>query len=359
MNRLLVVSNYPTSSNIKDGMLQRIKTVDDEFSEWQREYVLLSYTSNRKPKTETYEDGRVTVYRLNVFIHYFIIRRLLNKNVNVYVHSLLNLIYLFFFNLKKCRVTVDAHGSVPEEYDFNNKTVMSKILSFFEKRLFKRVNNLIFVSEEMKDYYVEKYPYLSNRNLIVKPIFSPNAFVDSNENDQKKMRESLQINNDDTVFIYSGNIQAWQNVDQVIDNMIEIAKDSYFFIFLTGEKDGMQKIIDQKIGTRKIRYIIDSVQPNELYKYYSISHYGYLLRDEHILNRVASPTKLIEYLYYGIVPIMKYERVGDAFRMGFDYISIKDNMFELPPRKSAHNKEIALNIASKSNECSLISLYQS
>ena len=89
--------------------------------------------------------------------------------------------------------------------------------------------------------------------------------------------------------------------------------------------------------------IIKSVSPIELSSYYEISHYGFLLRDHHPLNNVACPTKAIEYLAFGITPIVLEENIGDFKQLGYEYISINkiNNEIKLIPRKSSKNIEIS------------------
>lgn len=119
---------------------------------------------------------------------------------------------------------------------------------------------------------------------------------------------------------------------------------NYLYIILTGEKEEAIKRLHTCCCNMN-NVILDSVFPEELYKYYSIAHYGFLLRDDHVLNEVAAPTKLTEYLYYGIVPILKFEEIGDRAFYHYEYILYNsDAMMNLRPYKSELNQKIALDI---------------
>ncbi len=48
------------------------------------------------------------------------------------------------------------------------------------------------------------------------------------------------------------------------------------------------------------------------------------MREDHILNRVACPTKLVEYIEYGVVPVMDSERLGGLVDLGLGFISYED-----------------------------------
>lgn len=44
------------------------------------------------------------------------------------------------------------------------------------------------------------------------------------------------------------------------------------------------------------------------------------MRDDIIVNRVACPTKIIDYLEYGIIPIILSPEIGDFNKMEYSYI---------------------------------------
>lgn len=88
-----------------------------------------------------------------------------------------------------------------------------------------------------------------------------------------------------------------------------------------------------------------------------LAHYGFILRDKHILNRVAAPTKMVEYLFFGIIPIVKYEEIGDVLKLGYEYISYKSDLSNLEPKKSKKNENIAMTLLNRNSETELSALY--
>jgi hypothetical protein len=46
--------------------------------------------------------------------------------------------------------------------------------------------------------------------------------------------------------------------------------------------------------------IIASIEPSELHAHLQIADFGIIFRDNHVINRVASPTKIWEYLLSGL-----------------------------------------------------------
>ena len=65
------------------------------------------------------------------------------------------------------------------------------------------------------------------------------------------------------------------------------------------------------------------------------------MRDDIVLNRVAAPTKLIEYLSYGLIPIVKTINIGDSVKMGYEYILYNEDLNGLSAKKSDKNEEVA------------------
>ena len=67
---------------------------------------------------------------------------------------------------------------------------------------------------------------------------------------------------------------------------------------------------------------------------YQESHYGFILREDIVVNHVACPTKLIEYLAMGVIPIVDCEKIGDFSEMGMRYVYLNDLLdHNLPEEK--------------------------
>jgi hypothetical protein len=77
--------------------------------------------------------------------------------------------------------------------------------------------------------------------------------------------------------------------------------------------------------------LIDFRTPEEMEEEYKLCHYGLLLRDDTAVNRVSFPTKLMEYVHNGVVPVMKSVNVGDFRATGLGYVSADDLRTERIP----------------------------
>lgn len=344
MKEILIIGQYPLGDQIKDGMAQRIKMIDTELTDYSRTYLCISYRSYLKKQEYSQENLKATY--CNFFLHRNLIQRAVKKASRIYCHSLYNLSFLYGMNLSGKQIILDVHGSVPEELEFRNDHKKNKLFSYLERQMFPKVTDMICVSESMKKYYNDKYPALK-ANWIIKPIMPINSIKKASETKLKTLKERFQITDESVVFLYSGNLQKWQNFDLMVKAIESVTNANAVFIILTGQQEEARKYLN---NLDQIKVYIDSVAPEELPEYYELAHYGFLLRDEIILNKVAAPTKLFEYLFYGITPIMKTLSVGDFALYNCDYVAITDNLNSLRPYKSKKNRLIAQNIKQKAEE---------
>jgi glycosyltransferase involved in cell wall biosynthesis len=335
---LLFISHFPTNKTIQDGMKQRIFHIDKVFNEIKRTYLSISFTKNIKKRISV--DGNRSVIRVNFFFHFLYIIRIIYSFNYLYIHSIYNYLWVFPFFLfrrnNKFHIVLDLHGAVPEELSFSKKHLLSFIYSKLEKSSFKKIHLAITVSNSMKNHFLSKYKFYKG-NYFTFYIQPENVF----DAPIKNIKPALGIMSNNIVFVYSGNSQAWQNTKLMLNEISKLNNPNYIFIILTLDIDYFNKLIisNQNLSHHKI--ILKTVEPSELPSYYSISNYGFILRNEHILNMVSSPTKMIEYLFYGITPITLSNKIGDFNQFGYEYLSVYALNNNLVQIKSYKNNLIA------------------
>lgn len=333
---ILFLASFPDSESIKEGMFQRIASIDSFYKYKKRAYLTVSFKSNLKKYH--YIDGNLNVYHLNFFLHFSLILKLFRNSSKIYIHSLYNVITnIFFVYFTSKQIILDVHGVVPEEEEFKGNSLFSKILSFFERIIFNKSGlKVITVTEAMSDFYREKYrsKKFTSVNYC---IFPAHLSTDLNWNPDNESGEKVNI-------VYSGNLQRWQNVELMLDIIKSKLDTNYHFYILTGDLDNMIKLVNEYIPEFNQKITILSLPPHELAQIYKICHYGFILRDDIVVNRVACPTKLIEYLHFGIVPIVLNENIGDFNTLGYEYLKL-DNLNGLLARKSLKNISIITKLA--------------
>lgn len=351
---ILFIAEYPTEDTIKEGMMQRINNIDKIFNGRKRIY--LSYSFRKYTKLQKHIiDGNLIIYKLNFFLHLYVWISIILRSKFIYIHSLYNSLPILFLFCTKKKIYIDMHGAVPEELLFYNLKGFSLFYSLIEKIVMRNVSGFIFVSNAMKNYYLKKYPFLDKKECITYPILSKEIFS-QNLTDNNEFLAENGINDQDIIFIYSGNLQKWQNFDSIINIIEKSNNQNYKFFILTNDFKNAKLKIDS-IKKNRDRIILKSVNPKDLNKFYNISHYGFILRDEHILNKVAAPTKLIEYLYYGLTPIVKYSSIGDFEELGYEYIVYSDFNDKLQKRKSELNSFLIKKLLDENSSSKISDLF--
>lgn len=303
-------SKYPvTEESKKGGLSQRILAIDSLFLDKKRIYIESSFTKNFNfQKIEV--DDMLTVYRLNFFIHFFKVFTLLTATRFIYVHTIANIIKTIPVALFKnnYRIVCDMHGVLPEECEMNGWRAKRIYYKLIEKVAFNHfIDYSICVSSSMKKHYNEKYP-TSNALYIILPIFTIlRTVVDFDK----------EIKVDNKTVIYAGGTQIWQNTAlmlSVAERNVELNFE--FWLPKAGfemyKERNQHSHINFKTGSN-----IDVVDA------YSHVHMGFALRDENVVNDVSCPTKIIEYIQNDIIPILKYENVGDFKLLGLEYLTLE------------------------------------
>lgn len=328
---ILFLSDYPlTPEQIRDGFFQRVLDIDDFFKDNNRIYLSVSLFSNFRKQSLVINSNLIFI-KCNLFFNLLFIIKLFNNANLVYIQSLFNTLYTFIFiKLIKNVYILDLHGVVPEELALNEKKIHKFIFAFIENFIFNKMNFIISVTKRLENHYKQKYPN-SKPTYIIYTIFPKNlAEIDFNKIDNQE-----QIN-----IIYSGNIQKWQNIDLMLSVIKNNLFTNYKYTILTGDLEGMKNALNKHGLDNEKSIELKSVSPEELVDYYNKANYGFILRDDIIVNNVACPTKLVEYMYYGIIPIVYSDNIGDFKELNYERIQFNTLDSNLLNRKSLRNHEI-------------------
>ena len=179
---------------------------------------------------------------------------------------------------------------------------------------------LVAVSNQMIEFYKSKYPEIRTR-FINLPIFSSNLIENQTRNYDGKLN-----------IVYSGGSHKWQNVDLMVETINKII-DDFDITILTPDIE----IFKDKLSKYNIqdKVTIKQVEPNMVKEEYKKAHLGFILRDDIIVNKVACPTKLVEYLSCGVIPIVLQPEIGDFNYLGYSYILNDDLVQGKIPDKEA------------------------
>lgn len=193
-------------------------------------------------------------------------------------------------------------GVVPEEamHQFeksSSKYVRKYFWECLERLALRYAKQVFFVSKTMLEHYRKKYGYMRD-NYFVMPCF--NQILDLSCFTAEKY-ESLS-------FVYAGSLSRWQCIDETLLLYKHIKKifPQATLILLTKEQESARKICEKYDVSADIEFIPKNELQNKLRDY----KYGFIVRDDIIVNNVATPTKMNSYMAAGIIPVYS-DVIGD------------------------------------------------
>lgn len=331
---IVFIAKYPTGELVKDGASIRFLAIDNIYKDWNKIYVE-SFTfpffnfiyflfrdfvrkyykyplfSNHNTKSYKYLDRKTT-------------ESLFESADIIYIENFTNLVKLDKKLLKKyaSKMILDFHGCVIEEMK-DLKAPWWKIANMKQYEYFalKHLKYFVSVSENMTKYYIKKYPFAKDKVFINLPIFN-NSGVQSNCSPKDKFR-----------IIYSGKNQSWQNIELMVKTIKKLLnsdiKNKLDFEIYTPDIQEISNLLKQNNIFESVN--IESCTQEQLINKYKYADFGFILRDDNFVNRVACPTKLIEYMKNGIIPIVLQPEIGDFNTLGYNYILNDDILHEKIP----------------------------
>ena len=206
------------------------------------------------------------------------------------------LVALHYFLRGYKNIVIWYQGVVPEEsYLRNRSKIRSSVLSIIELIGLKSAKACFFVSDEMLKHYEQKYHMSLKCKSYIMPCF--------NEIGLNKEAFRNESKSSSCEFLYAGSLNEWQCFRQTAELYAHIEQKALAptkFCVYTREKEKAQRIIDE-LNIKS--YIVDYVDSRELANRIKSCRYGFVLRENSIINRVATPTKFSNYLANGITPI--------------------------------------------------------
>lgn len=210
---------------------------------------------------------------------------------------------------------IDYHGVAPEEYKLSGKS-MGKVNYEYYKKMellsLKNANGVVCVSKRFKKYLLQEFR-LDESNVIIAPSCIESNKIGYNHKDRDIIRNQLGVGNDTKVIIYAGGCGHWHCDDKITNlfgKLHSISKNT-FLVFLTRkENHDLVKKNLQSSNVPDSAYYIDSVSNERVFEFYSAADYGIIIRFDSLINEVASPTKVIEYMSSGL-GVISTTNVGD------------------------------------------------
>lgn len=306
---------YPSLHEL-GGYRERVNTIDKRLDHLCRIYVVLEERTGDQRLLEAVGDG-VFVFRLKRNKLEFSIAKQLCRSANgVYSHSIYPLADPMIFEAfcEGRKRVIDFHGVVPEELEFNGKLNSSQSMATVEDQVVNIATHILCVSFRMQRYLEQKYVKIAPGICLVVPILPELPDCPSIH---QRIYSSPSL-------IYAGGNDHWQNFGLMIN---AACKTSMKFHLYTLHPQQAIDWIRDNIPTSCNNIEINHTSEYELlWRAYQRASYGFALRSKSIINDVACPTKIVQYLSAGVIPIfIDCDYVGDFNVFGVQWLSL-DNL---------------------------------
>lgn len=201
----------------------------------------------------------------------------------------------------KAKVITWFQGLGSEEVMMNGGSKSDKLLWVFAEYCALKSSWLnIYVSKSMRKHFSDKYN-MKNESFFIMPCFNKELV--------KESFDYLKKYNNPT-FVYAGSLDEWQCIDQTLElySKIEMSIPNASLTILTKDIDYAVNLLkNYNISNAHIRFVPLEELNDEL----KLFKYGFLIRKNHIVNNISTPTKMSSYLANGVIPI--YSNVIEDF----------------------------------------------
>lgn len=192
------------------------------------------------------------------------------------------------------------------------------ILNFMDCFVMKKAKMIFYVSQYMQKYYEAMAHTSFAEKSYVMPCF--------NEVYDEKVFEKKDYSK--KIFTYVGSLDLWQCFNEIADTYAEIEKSipDVFFKVLTFNTEKAKQILNEK---NIKNYSVACVPKEQVKQELEDVSFGFILRHDIDVNRVATPTKISSYLSAGVLPIYStclndFYRIAKDKKCAFGVHSITD-----------------------------------
>lgn len=322
-----------TKENIKDGYYRRIKAVDDMMGDTTLRIYMSPFQSSMDVHIQYMDRYHVHVsYFRDVKRHSDYIMQI-GKECDLIYHHSVAYTHEGIARDRHIKKIFDLHGVLPEELTMYGNHRQAQIENINERLAVEYGYALVSVTKAMAEHFKKKYPSATPR-FIFMPILDDIVISNNSAQKNKKYIDGKPV------VVYAGGMQKWQMIPEMQQAMIDTKNNCVFRVFTPHP----QEFWDIWGDRERIDVSVDSCLPHELMKEYESCHYGFLLRKDIAVNNVACPTKVVEYISKGIVPIISTEHVGDFVRDGMQYVSLEDFLNKPLPNEKTRMKMVQANL---------------
>lgn len=325
---ILVLTRYPTGEDLKDGYYQRVASIDALLAASPRVYASPVRKRTFLPRvSQVGEDVFDVTYHPRRLLHFLFLAFVALKSRAVYVHSIYSLksrTAWWLFRLAR-RAILDFHGVVPEELALLGDGRAAE-LAAVEARAIARADVIVSITTAMTEHVRRKHAIRDGAKSFVMVPHLPARTVS-----EPRTRYSKNV-------VYCGGLQKWQQIEKMFSYVRAHAGECHF-TFLVPRPEALREAY-RKLHGEEFPGEVATASPGELGEWYARNAFGLVLREDNVVNRVACPSKYVEYLLHGLVPIVDSDEVGDFKALGVRTVGLAEPL----PGADAWREMVARNL---------------
>lgn len=338
---IVIVSPFPDRAIYMDGWMSRIKTIDLLFSGFRRTYVDFQTWYPQDAEPEIVESNAlVTALRVNPNSdqHRGIVASIFEEARFVYIHTLHQCEYMLKY-YDPDKMLIDIHGVVPEEELMMGSAERSEYFGRIEAEILSIAKRFSVVTKSMGRHYQNKYNFIDGKEIIHLPVMDYGSMGRS----FSEIEAAIDRRNsfEKPRAIYAGGAQIWQCVDEMMHAMSQMQNRVVPEIYSHNVPEFTQLVSHYGLSKEVFGGNIPKAALTDIYNRIT---FGFSIREDSVVNRVASPTKLCDYCSNLVVPIIKFPDIGDFSSYGYAYLTLDEFIRGYLPDKSTLEWMIMENI---------------
>lgn len=225
----------------------------------------------------------------------------------------------------RTRIVYEIHGAWAYEAAYKEKRAGMKAVRFVGAYLIEVAailfaDRVLMVSRAIERYYPiacfkkrTTIPRLLYRDTVLDPDGCESEALAA-------LRQFVDVSRADgrCLLVYAGGLSKWQLIEDTISVMSKLVGTERFAgVCLTPDVNRLRNTIQSERSAESAFWFVASVPSGEVVRALELCDYGMLLREDNVVNRVASPTKLYEYLAAGVAPIttLEWRDISDEDRV--------------------------------------------
>lgn len=307
----------------QEGYLQRVAAIDEEVLAPLACIHLDFETGCSQPGVQQKDDRHLVVelcphdgYSLNLACY------IARQCGVLYVHSVMRAMADIMgknihrlFTRPGLYVIWDVHGAVPEEYVMQPNFYEAQNATQAEELLLKNACTIVTISEAMKTHFEQKY------GQSLQGVINTSVFNVTHVNEEQILAHKKKLVGPLTAA-YAGNTMPWQNIPLMQRLMVQAGPRFRYRVFTPQPETFYALAQEQDLALPPCT--VQKATPSQVLEAYADCQLGFALRDDTAVNHVACPTKVMEYIQFGLIPVLKTPHIGDFDSLGLRYIPYEE-----------------------------------